>query len=118
MSHATALAAIPAAAPETKPAKGSEVKPVASTKSESSKVARRPAQKSKAAGRERYFLAAQAENGSLGVGRELASESEAVVEAFREQISFFVVTEWRVAVHLTGTAPQLVKEGVARTEKA
>lgn len=118
MSHATALSAMPAAPAETKPTKGSEARPAAGTKSEGSKAARRPVQKSKAAGRERYFLAAQAENGSLGVGRELASEGEAVVDAFREQTSFFVVTEWRVAVHLTGTAPQLVKEGVARTEKA
>jgi len=118
MNTATALVDMPAAPVEAKPAKGSERKATVGTKSDGSKGSRRPAQKSKAASRARYFLAAKAENGSIGVGKELPSESEAVVEAFREQTSFFVVTEWRVAVQLTGAAPQLVKEGVARAEKA
>lgn len=118
MNTATALAEMPAASAEAKPSKAPDNKPVPGTKSDGSKGSRRPAQKSKAAARARYFLAAQPENGSIGVGKELPSESEAVVEAFREQTSFFVVTEWRVAVQLTGAAPQLVKEGVARTEKA
>jgi hypothetical protein len=69
--------------------------------------------------RERYFLAAEAGESSIAVGKELPAESDAIVEAFRQQTSFFVVTEYRVGVQLTGATPQLIKEGVAaRTEKA
>ena len=61
---------------------------------------------------ERYFLANGSSGEKLTMGRELASEHEALVTAFQEKTTFFVVTEFRVDTQFKGANALLVKEGV------
>lgn len=81
------------------------------------KGTKRGSAKPKANAVERYFLA----NGSSGekviMGRELTSEQEALVAAFQEKATFFVVTEYRVETQFKGANTLLVKEGVSRADR-
>jgi hypothetical protein len=80
------------------------------------KSAKRVSAKPKANALERYFVA----NGSgeaVTMGRELASEQEALVAAFQEKATFFVVTEYRVDTQFKGGNALLVKEGVSRADR-
>ena len=81
------------------------------------KSAKRASAKPKANALERYFLA----NGSSGekviMGRELTSEQEALVAAFQEKATFFVVTEYRVETQFKGANTLLVKGGVSRADR-
>ncbi len=108
MSSASVLAETPNEITELKPPKFTK-------KATASKVPRQTTPKRKAANeaaRERYFLAGPSADGTPALGRELESESEAIIAAFREQSRFLVLTEWQVAAKMSGFAPQLVKEGV------
>lgn len=78
------------------------------------KSARRTGAKPKASGLDRYFLAAGQPGENVTIGRELASEQEALVAAFQEKVTFFVVTEYRVETRFKGANALLVKEGVPR----
>ena len=51
------------------------------------------------------------------MGRELASEQEALVAAFQEKATFFIVTEYRVETQFKGANALLVKEGVLRADR-
>jgi hypothetical protein len=51
------------------------------------------------------------------MGRELASEQEALVAAFQGKATFFVVTEYRVGTQFKGANALLVKEGVSRADQ-
>jgi hypothetical protein len=81
------------------------------------KGTKRGSAKPKANALERYFLA----NGSSGervtMGRELASEQEALVAAFQEKATFFVVTEYRVETQFKGANALLIKEGISRPDR-
>ena len=68
-------------------------------------------------GLERYFLANGSSGEKVTVGRELASEQEALVAAFQEKATFFVVTEYRVETQFKGANALLVKEGVSRADR-
>ena len=81
------------------------------------KSTKRASPKSKTNGRERYFLASGESGDQLVVGRELASEQEALVAAFQEKATFFVVTEYRVDTQFKGANALLVKETVSRTDR-
>ena len=76
--------------------------------------------KDKSAALERYFLVHRKVDGAektITAGRELKSESEAIVEAFLAQTTFYVVTEYRVHADVNAATPQLIKEGISKTEK-
>jgi hypothetical protein len=65
-------------------------------------------------GTARYFLAeTNGNNGSLALGREVASEGEALVEALRLGVTFYEVQEFRVVPDFAGKKPQLNKEAVS-----
>jgi hypothetical protein len=66
---------------------------------------------------ERYFLANGSSGEKVAMGRELASEQEALVAAFQEKATFFVVTEYRVETQFKGANALLVKEGVSRADR-
>jgi hypothetical protein len=66
---------------------------------------------------ERYFLSNGTSGEKLTMGRELASEQEALVAAFQEKATFFVVTEYRVETQFEGANALLVKEGVSRADR-
>lgn len=110
MNSASAVAEVPAAA---NPVDAGHRTP----RAKEAKTARRTAAaRAKSSARERYFLVEEKGDAAISVGRELGSEHEAVVAAFQEQKSFFVVTEFRVEAQLKGKSTELVKEGVTRTE--
>ena len=61
----------------------------------------------------RYFLAeANGNNGSLALGREVASEGEALVEALRLGVSYYEIQEYRAVPDFSGRKPLLGKEAV------
>ena len=66
---------------------------------------------------ERYFLASGSSGDKVTMGRELASEHEALVAAFQEKATFFVVIEYRVQTQFKGPDALLVKEGVSRADQ-
>ncbi len=110
MNSASAIAEVPAAA---NPVEAAHRTP----RAKEAKTARRTAvARAKSNARERYFLADGKSDAAISVGRELGSEHEAVVAAFQERKSFFVVTEFRVEAQFKGRNTELVKEGVTRTE--
>ena len=80
------------------------------------KGTKRASAKPKANALERYFLANGSSGEKVTMGRELASEQEALVAAFQEKATFFVVTEYRVETQFKGANALLVKEGVSRTD--
>ena len=60
---------------------------------------------------QRYFVAkASNRRGPLTLDREVASEAEALVAAFKGDTRVFVVIEYTVAQKLQGTSVTLVKE--------
>jgi hypothetical protein len=68
---------------------------------------------------ERFFLSKAGGNaGHLDLGRELASEAEAIVESLKAGLSYFSVVEWRGIADFSGKKPQLKKEAVPRAQKS
>lgn len=60
---------------------------------------------------QRYFVAKPSgRRGTLTLDREVASEAEALIAAFKGDSRVFVVTEYAVAEKLQGTMVMLVKE--------
>ena len=65
-------------------------------------------------GNARYFLAeANGNNGSLALGREVASEGEALVDALRLGVTYYEIQEYRVVPDFSGRKPLLGKEAVS-----
>lgn len=61
----------------------------------------------------RFFLAKAGGSGENPVfGREFSKEGEAMVEALKSGITYYVVTEWRPVADLSGKTPQVRKETV------
>jgi len=55
----------------------------------------------------RFFLAKPGGSGESPVfGREFSKEGEAMVEALKSGITYYVVTEWRPVADLSGKTPQ------------
>ena len=79
------------------------------------KSIKRASAKPKTNALERYFLANGSHGEAVSMGREFASEQEALVAAFQEKATFFVVTEYRVDTQFKGANALLVKEGISRT---
>ncbi len=109
MNSSAAIAEMPAApAPEVSRKGGAR-----DGKSQA-KSPRRGSAKPKASRLERYFLGTGKSEDPVTIGRELGSEQEALVAAFQEKATFFVVTEYRVETQFKGASALLVKEGVSR----
>lgn len=61
----------------------------------------------------RFFLAKPGGSGESPVfGREFSKEGEAMVEALKSGITYYVVTEWRPVADLSGKTPQVRRETV------
>ena len=65
----------------------------------------------------RFFLIKTAGSGAVELGKEIASENEAMVESFRAGGSYAVITEWKAAVDLSTGAPIIKKEAVKSEKK-
>jgi len=63
----------------------------------------------------RYFL--MKPGSSLAkpeLGQEMASEGEALIEAFRSGQPFYTVTSWKAVPEVNGGSPVIVKQAVAQ----
>ena len=75
---------------------------------------------SKATGEERFFLASGNGNGGIpALGRECASEAEAIIDAFRERVNFFRVAEFQTRADVGPSGePILRKDGLKKNNPA
>jgi len=63
----------------------------------------------------RFFLAKSGANGSSPeLGREMANEGEARVEALKLGVTYYSVYEWRAVADFGGRNPELKREAVTR----
>ena len=65
----------------------------------------------------RYFLVKASSADKMELAEEAASESEAMVTAFRTGGSFAAVTEWKTNADLSNGQPVIKKEAVRRERK-
>jgi hypothetical protein len=65
----------------------------------------------------RYFLVNSSGSDKMELAEEAASESEAMVTAFRTGGSFAVVTEWKTVADLSNGQPVIKKEAVRKEKK-
>jgi hypothetical protein len=65
----------------------------------------------------RYFLPKAGSSAAKPeLGQELASEGEALIEAFKNGQHFYTLTAWRAVPEVNGSgSPVIVKQAVART---
>jgi hypothetical protein len=65
---------------------------------------------------QRFFLSvADSANGVPELGKEFATEPEAIVESLKTGRSYFTLSEWRGTADFSGKKPQLKRQGVTRT---
>ena len=74
----------------------------------------------KAGAEQRYFLAGdQSKDGVPALGRECQGETEAIIEAFRAKVNFYVVSEFQTRADIAKPGePTLKKEAVRRNHPA
>ena len=74
----------------------------------------------KATGEERFFLAGPNRNGDApALGRECASEAEAIIDAFRERLNFYRISEFQTRADVGPSGePVLRKEALKRNHSA
>ena len=64
----------------------------------------------------RFFLPKTGTNGnSFELGREVASEGEARVEALKLGVTYYALQEWRPVANFAGKNPELKREPVMRS---
>jgi hypothetical protein len=75
---------------------------------------------SKTNGEERFFLSGGSHNGGVPeLGRECGSEAEAIIDAFRERVNFYRVSEFQTRADLGPSGePILRKDGLKRNNPA
>ena len=75
---------------------------------------------SKTNGEERFFLASANRNGAVPtLGRECATEAEAIIEAFREKVNLYRVTEFQTRADIGRSGePILRKETLKKNNPA
>jgi hypothetical protein len=75
---------------------------------------------SKPSGEERFFLASGSRQGEVpALGRECATEAEAIIEAFREKVNLYKVTEFQTRADIGRSGePILRKETLKKNSPA
>jgi hypothetical protein len=64
----------------------------------------------------RYFLPrAGSSPGTPELGQEMASEGEALIEAFKSGQPFYTLTAWKAVPEVNGSNPVIVRQAIART---
>ena len=67
---------------------------------------------------QRFFLAKAGGNNRLPeLGKEFATEPEAIVESLKTGLSYFSVAEWRGIADFSGKKPLLEREAVRSVQK-
>ncbi len=74
----------------------------------------------KANGEERFFLAGANRNGDApALGRECTSEAEAIIDAFRERVNFYRISEFQTRADVGPSGePVLRKEALKKNNPA
>ena len=68
---------------------------------------------------QRFFLAKSGSASGLpDLGKEFATEPEAIVESLKAGLSYFAVVEWRGMADFSGKKAKLTKEAVTRATRA
>jgi hypothetical protein len=63
----------------------------------------------------RYFLPKSGSSPAKPeLGQEMASEGEALIEAFKNGQPFYTLTTWKAAAEMSGGSPVIVKQAVAQ----
>jgi hypothetical protein len=63
----------------------------------------------------RYFLPKSGSSPAKPeLGQEMASEGEALIEAFKNGQPFYTLTAWKAAPEMNGGSPVIVKQAVAQ----
>jgi hypothetical protein len=63
----------------------------------------------------RYFLPKSGSSlAKPELGQEMASEGEALIEAFKNGQPFYTLTAWKAAPEMNGGSPVIVKQAVAQ----
>ena len=75
---------------------------------------------SKTSGEERFFLSGGSHNAGVpDLGRECGSEAEAIIDAFRERVNFYRVSEFQTRANVGPSGePILRKDGLKRNNPA
>lgn len=64
----------------------------------------------------RYFLPRPGSSPAKPeLGQEMASEGEALIEAFKSGQPFFTLTAWKAVPEVNGGNPVIVRQAIART---
>jgi hypothetical protein len=64
----------------------------------------------------RYFLPKPGNSGEKPeLGQEMASEGEALVQAFKSGQVFYTVVAWRAVPEINGNEPKIVKQALSRS---
>ena len=64
----------------------------------------------------RYFLPKPGSSGEKPeLGQEMASEGEAVVQAFKSGQVFYTVVAWKAVPEINGNEPKIVKQALSRS---
>ena len=62
-------------------------------------------------GEERFFLASASRNGDVPtLGRECATEAEAIIEAFREKVNLYKVTEFQTRADIGRSGEPILRK--------
>ena len=98
---------------------GAEGKP-AGTKGPATRRKRGHDEPPKTTGEERFFLAGANRNGDApALGRECASEADAIIDAFRERVSFYRISEFQTRADVGPSGePVLRKEALKKNNPA
>jgi hypothetical protein len=109
----------PLSATESKNGRGADSKPPGA-RGATARRRRGHDESPKAAGEERFFLAGVNRNGDVpALGRECASEAEAIIDAFRERLNFYRISEFQTRADVGPSGePVLRKEALKRNHSA
>jgi hypothetical protein len=75
---------------------------------------------SETSGEERFFLASGSSDGAVpALGRECGSEAEAIIDAFRERVNFYRLSEFQTRADVGPSGePVLRKDGLKKNNPA
>jgi hypothetical protein len=109
----------PSPATETKSGRGADGKPPGA-RGATARRRRGHDESPKATGEERFFLAGVNRNGDVpALGRECASEAEAIIDAFRERLNFYRISEFQTRADVGPSGePVLRKEALRKNSPA
>jgi hypothetical protein len=110
----------PTPASEPKSGRGAAESKPAGAKGPTTRRRRNHDESPKVTGEERFFLAGANRNGDVpALGRECASEAEAIIDAFRERANFYRVSEFQTRADVGASGePVLRKEALKKNNPA